>query len=119
MGNMTIPFTESQEERPNLRDSARAIVPSIVEWRHGLGAVARCLLCYGLTSAVVVLGVVFGRVFVDVLPGWPVKKGSLMMAFASEDGRWYKQIVANGYFYNPEVRSTVAFFPGIQFWPAL
>lgn len=27
------------------------------------------------------------------------------------DGRWYKQIAAEGYHYNPHARSSIAFFP--------
>ena len=38
-------------------------------------------------------------------------RGDVIDALAIHDGRWYKQIAAEGYSYDPNSRSNVAFFP--------
>jgi hypothetical protein len=76
-----------------------------------IATAARALLCYALTSAIVVLGVAFGHRFLDVRGDRGMNKSSLVSAFANEDGGWYKGIATKGYSYNPERRSSLAFFP--------
>ena len=89
-----------------------------MEWRHGRRGRSLFALLRAY-RAVVVLGVVFGHVFVNVLPGWPVKKGSLMMAFASEDGAGISRLSRMGISTTGGAVDGSRFSPGIQFWPAL
>ena len=71
------------------------------------------LAYYFFTSLIVVLGVMFGREFVKP----PAQRTSyqapkdFLGSFAQWDGQHYKSIVERGYFYDPERRSNVAFFP--------
>src|SRR6185312_926865 len=38
-------------------------------------------------------------------------RAEIFNAFSASDGRWYKQIAADGYSYDPTRRSNIAFFP--------
>jgi hypothetical protein len=69
------------------------------------------LICYALTSTIVVLGVAFGHRFLELPSDHPIEKGDLLSSFANYDGVWYKAIVTHGYTYDPDKRSSVAFFP--------
>jgi len=69
------------------------------------------LLCYALTSVIVVLGVIFGHHFLGDHNDRRTVKGDLVMGFAREDGEWYRQIASKGYSYKTKGRSTCAFFP--------
>jgi len=66
---------------------------------------------YFFTSLIVVLGVMFGREFVKPPPHAPSQPPDLLACFANWDGQAYKAIAERGYFYDPERRSTVAYFP--------
>jgi hypothetical protein len=68
---------------------------------------------YFFTSLIVVLGVMFGREFVKPPPqraNYQMPK-DFLASFSPWDGLHYKSIVERGYFYDPERRSNVAFFP--------
>jgi mannosyltransferase PIG-V len=70
------------------------------------------LAYYFFTSLIVVLGVAFGREFVKP----PAQRSEaipkdFLASFSPWDGLHYKSIVENGYFYDPERQSNVAFFP--------
>lgn len=67
------------------------------------------LLAYALTSSVAILGVSFGCLF--VAPPGEAPRRSLREGFSAQDGGWYKTIATRGYSYDPNERSTVAFFP--------
>jgi hypothetical protein len=80
---------------------------------------ATSLITYALTSSVVVFGVSFRHQFLApfgsqlVLPAAGTASARLTPAeaFATQDGIWYKMIATDGYYYNPNKRSPVAFFP--------
>jgi hypothetical protein len=69
------------------------------------------ILSYALTSLIVVFGVLFGHRFVEGPVHAHAPKGTLANAFANHDGGWYKMITTEGYSYNPDKKSPVAFFP--------
>ncbi len=72
------------------------------------------LSCYYLTTLIVVLGVMFGH---DFLKPPPKKLDSVgpnpdfITCFCRYDGQHYKQILEDGYEYDPERQSSIAFFP--------
>jgi Gpi18-like mannosyltransferase len=69
------------------------------------------LVYYYLTSAVAILGLVIGHEHLKVAVHAPSKTGDLVEAFANWDGRWYRQVTQEGYSYDGEKNSDVAFFP--------
>jgi len=69
------------------------------------------LLCYYLTSLVVVLGVSAGHSYFRPLAHPLSHRGDLLSAFANWDGEWYQKILTEGYTYDPDRHSSVAFFP--------
>jgi len=107
---MSSPSTQSHASPSSLRAWTGAILSWRVESKT-LATAIQALFCYALTSLVVLLGVVFGHRFVDVRVDAHTAKGSLLSAFAKQDGSWYKQVVTQGYSYNPDKKSSVAFFP--------
>jgi hypothetical protein len=109
---MNISTVKTHDRLPPMQSWASRIISWRISSPSLLSPTLSGLSCYALTSTVVVLGVVFGHRFVDVhVDAHVSRSGSLVNAFANQDGGWYKQIVTNGYFYNPEKESTVAFFP--------
>lgn len=79
-----------------------------------LGGLSPGLFFYYSTSLLVILGVLAGHDFMK--PGVHAEeKGVLLSAFANWDGRWYRQILEEGYSYDPSTSSTVAFFPAFPF----
>jgi len=76
-----------------------------------LQACYSAVVCYCLTSWVVVFGVMLGAGFVEPGPLLRLEEDDFMSRFAMSDGQWYKSIVENGYAYHPTKRSNVAFFP--------
>jgi hypothetical protein len=67
------------------------------------------LLAYALTSCVVILGMLFSYQFVAP-PPYP--EGAPRSSWSSRaDGGWYARIATEGYDYDPNMRSSVAFFP--------
>jgi hypothetical protein len=64
-----------------------------------------------LSGLLAALGFSFGLYFVRPAPGAAPATGDWVDAFNSQDGKWYKQIAVEGYHYDPEARSNVAFFP--------
>lgn len=67
--------------------------------------------CY-VTSLPVMLAVVFAARFIDACPAYAfLRSADFMENFAVWDGEWYARIAADGYFYDPERKSSVAFFP--------
>jgi hypothetical protein len=104
---MSASATPSWCRLTRLRVWARIILSPRAKSNPRAATAVHSLLCYALTTAVVLLGVMFGYRFID----GPAQKGSLVSAFARHDGVWYKKIVSDGYFYDPDKRSSVAFFP--------
>ena len=70
------------------------------------------LFYYGLTSAIAVLGLLFGHYFLERQWYRRTKPDALIGAFTGWDGYWYQRIATEGYSYDPKVMSSVAFFPG-------
>ena len=69
------------------------------------------LLVYIVSSAVVLLAVWFGHRFVQQPQGWDDDHKDYLGALCRYDGNWYLGIVTEGYSYDPERPSNVAFFP--------
>lgn len=54
----------------------------------------------------------FGTVFVPLCNEHPkAERRGLVAGMAAWDGRWYASIASDGYFYDPERESSIAFFP--------
>ncbi|MEW4526557.1 hypothetical protein [Maioricimonas sp. JC845] len=70
---------------------------------------------YYLSSLIVLLGVVFGVDLVRLCTDHPDSTGIVPTTFAARfapwDGVWYRRIATQGYSYNPDRMSNVAFFP--------
>jgi len=72
--------------------------------------------CYGLTTCLVLVGAYLGHGLVVSPPG-EVKPNRFCDCLAINwDGRWYREIVRDGYSFNPQTNSSAAFFPA---YPAL
>jgi hypothetical protein len=69
------------------------------------------LTCYVMTTAVVVLGVSLGRDFVKRPAYRNLPDCDFLECFARFDGLHYQRICVEGYSYDPDQRSVVAFFP--------
>jgi hypothetical protein len=69
------------------------------------------IAAYYAGSLVVLLGAVFGFEHVLTDEYVPSANRQPTQAFARWDGVWYTRITNEGYFYDPEDRSSVAFFP--------
>lgn len=69
------------------------------------------VIYYVLTSLIVFLGVAFGHHFLKLSSHVNAKRVNLLGAFANWDGEWYTKIVMDGYSYDPNQMSSVAFFP--------
>lgn len=65
------------------------------------------------TTMLVLIGVTFGyeHVTLERLHGSSVTRTDWLSSFVAWDGEWYVGIVDNGYTYDPERMSSVAFFP--------
>lgn len=70
----------------------------------------RVLVIYVCSAIVVAAGVSFGVTFLERQPH-RFQDGPGTSAYASWDGVWYTRIVLSGYTYDPDAKSTVAFFP--------
>lgn len=66
---------------------------------------------YYSTSLVVVIGVSLGYHFVTFAAHGLSKRQPLLNHFANWDGEWYTRIAAEGYDYDPDTNSSIAFFP--------
>ena len=69
------------------------------------------LLCYAISSAVVLLAVWFGHRFLRHPPEWEDDHKDYFGALCRFDGNWYIGIATEGYSYDPARPSNVAFFP--------
>lgn len=69
------------------------------------------LFFYYVTSLLVVFGVSTGHDFLRTARHPLAQRGDFLDAFANWDGAWYKKILEEGYRYDPEQYSSVAFFP--------
>jgi hypothetical protein len=75
-------------------------------------SVGKALFYYGLTSAIAVLGLLLGHYFLERQWYRRTKPDDVLIdAFTGWDGYWYKRVATEGYSYNPNEMSTVAFFP--------
>lgn len=87
-------------------------LPSLGTWGRYSRPVAVGLLCYTSTSLLVLLGLTVGSRLSH--QGWATKTegvGALSPYFQT-DGLAYRSIAVDGYRYDPERPSSVAFFPG-------
>ena len=69
------------------------------------------LAFYALSSAVVLLAVWFGHRFGARWPGWQDDNKDYLGALCRYDGNWYVGIATEGYSFDPDASSSVAFFP--------
>jgi Gpi18-like mannosyltransferase len=69
------------------------------------------LAFYGLSSAIVLIALWFGHHFGRRPPGWIDDHQDDLGALCRFDGTWYRSIAVDGYSYDPERESNVAFFP--------
>ena len=84
----------------------------MISWRPSLGDFTSGLLTYVLTSSVVYLGVFFSIYFILANRYHPLpSRPELLRACSRFDANHYADIVKHGYSYDPQQRSTVAFFP--------
>jgi len=78
--------------------------------------VRSALIVYFFSSGIVVLGIMFGYEYVqmmqapDIVCG-AIDGGDIWDAFATWDGRYYKSIVESGYTWKPGTLSNISFFP--------
>jgi hypothetical protein len=78
----------------------------------GFGRCVRMgLICYGMTSLVVGLGVLLAPDFIIPRGEARPRREPLLRYFLRWDGLWYERILEHGYSYDPEQGSAVAFFP--------
>ncbi len=86
--------------QPSSRSSAR-------------GALLSALVVWYLTSCIVFVGAWFGlgRTTLESAHPSSTTRVDLWSSFAAWDGEWYVGIVDNGYTYDPDAQSSVAFFP--------
>lgn len=68
------------------------------------------LVCWYLTGLIAALGFSLGLNLLRPAAGTPSER-DLLDALTWMDGKWYKQIAVEGYQYDPNARSNVAFFP--------
>jgi hypothetical protein len=71
----------------------------------------RAVIYWYLTGLLAALGFSFGYCFVRSAPGSHNERSEFLDAFTSMDGESYKEIATEGYHYEPNARSNVAFFP--------
>jgi hypothetical protein len=69
------------------------------------------LFCYCATALLVVVAVVLGHDYLKQATHAVGKRGDILEAFANWDGKWYREILTDGYSYRPGSPSNVAFFP--------
>jgi Gpi18-like mannosyltransferase len=69
------------------------------------------LAFYGLSSAIVLVALWFGHHFVRHPPGWIDDHQDDLGALSRFDGTWYRSIAVEGYSYDQDRESNVAFFP--------
>lgn len=69
------------------------------------------LVLYYMSSLIAVIGVLFGHDFLKASPHPLSQSKDQLAAFANWDGRWYSEIVEEGYGYDPKRHSSTAFFP--------
>ncbi|MGH7139781.1 MAG: hypothetical protein ACREHD_28910, partial [Pirellulales bacterium] len=77
--------------------------------RHDLSKTA--LTCWYLSGLLVALAFSFGFYFLKPALYGRVAPHDILDAFTWMDGRWYKQIAVEGYHFDPNGRSNIAFFP--------
>jgi hypothetical protein len=66
---------------------------------------------YLLTTLVVLIGVAFGVEFLPRQSHRNQNPPGFLPAFGNWDGVWYARIVREGYSYDPDAQSSIAFFP--------
>jgi len=69
------------------------------------------VLYYYATSVLVVVGVLLGHQYVKPTPRGLSNPGDVLAALTNWDGRWYVGILQDGYAYQPDKHSNIAFFP--------
>lgn len=69
------------------------------------------LIAYAAGTLVVMLGVVFGRAFVMPAPRHPAAAEAFLDSLVHWDATYYRDILQQGYSYDPGRQSTVHFFP--------
>jgi hypothetical protein len=86
-----------------------------VEKANGWGGWLDAAVVYWMTSAIVLLGVCLGHFYLAESRHQDhfhtPHRTDLVASFANWDGQWYSRVARDGYFYNPNASSSVAFFP--------
>jgi hypothetical protein len=72
---------------------------------------AAALMLYALTNVIVFVGLSLGESLIRRSPVRGHTFGYTDAAYANWDGQWYTKIAAEGYVFNPDAHSNVAFFP--------
>lgn len=67
--------------------------------------------CWYLTALLVALAISLGLHLLRPAPDGPPRAQDWLKTFNWMDGRWYRQIAVEGYHYDPNARSNVAFYP--------
>lgn len=95
----------------SMADSATvADIPPHATSRSATDLWLNALACWYLTGLIAALGFSLGFDFLRSAPGTPSER-DVLDALTWMDGKWYKQIAVEGYQYDPNARSNVAFFP--------
>jgi hypothetical protein len=80
--------------------------------RLRLASAENAITYYWLTTAAVFLGLALGQMFGQPPSGFlHLYHYDPSECYANWDGQWYKEIAAEGYSYDPNTQSSVAFFP--------
>lgn len=113
----TQPLEQHRREVIPRTPAANASSSRVGERRNVVAMTALTGVAYGMVgTAVVVAGVLFGTSFIDRQWHPDQNPPGFIPAFSSWDGVWYARIATQGYTYNPQAPSSVAFFPA---YPAL
>ena len=94
-----------------MANSATAIATPATPTRSAADVWLSAVTDWYLTGLLAALGFSFGFYLVRPASGALPERRDWLDAFTWMDGKWYKQIAAEGYHYDPANRSNVAFFP--------
>lgn len=92
-----------------LEPATGGVACAAVPHAHADWLTALAIWCF--TGLLAALGFSFGFYYLNRAGYGVPAESDILDAVAIFDGRWYRQIAVDGYFYDPERRSNVAFFP--------
>lgn len=98
-----------------MTEQPKAAVPRVEVGTVGGARLLDCAILgatyYYFTSAIVLLGVVFGQRYLTPARDLAPADQDIVSRLCNWDGRWYEIIVDHGYAYRADGKSSVAFFP--------